>query len=183
MTEPPAPILRTLSPAEVPPTGTHVPIEADAAQRAALAAAADVVSVEALSAEVLVKPWSGEGFSVSGRVRAKLTQTCVVTLEPIVTTVDEVIDVKLVPPEEMSKYEITPDENGEIDLDASALDLPDPIEGGVIDVGAIVTEHFMLGIDPYPRKPGVVFDAETAGVGDGREALSPFAALARLKKE
>ena len=183
MTDTTPPIVRTLAPAEVPPTGTHVMIEADAAQRAALATAADVVSVEALAAEILVKPWSGEGFSVTGRVRARLTQACVVTLEPVATTVDEAIDVKLVPPEEMAKYEITPDENGEIDLDASALDMPDPIEGGVIDVGAIVTEYFVLGIDPYPRKSGVVFDAAASGVGDGREALSPFAALARLKKE
>ncbi|WP_333824253.1 YceD family protein [Pinisolibacter sp.] len=183
MTDTEHPIRRTLSPAEVPHTGTHVIIEADAGQRAALAEAAGIVSVEALSAEVLVRPWSGEGFAVTGKVSAKLTQTCVVTLEPVATTVDEAIDVKLVPPEEMAKYEVAPDENGEIDLDAAALDIPDPIEGGVIDVGAIVTEHFMLGLDPYPRKPGVVFDAETAGAGDGREKLSPFAALARLKKE
>jgi uncharacterized metal-binding protein YceD (DUF177 family) len=183
MTDEAHPIVRVLLPGEVAPAGTHVVLEADAAQRAALAAAADAISVEALSAELLVKPWSGEGFAVTGRVKAALTQTCVVTLEPTATTVDEAIDVKLVPPEEMAKYEIAPDENGEIDLDAAALDLPEPIEGGVIDVGAIVTEHFLLGIDPYPRKPGVVFDAGAAGVGDGRAELSPFAALARLKKE
>lgn len=177
------PLPRVLQPGDVPPLGTRVKIEADAAQRAALAALADVVSVEAMTAEVLVTPWSDEGFAVTGKVTAKLTQTCVVTLEPIATSVEEEIDVKLVPPEAMAKYEIAPDENGEIDLDASALDQPDPLEGGVIDVGGIVIEHLMLGIDPYPRKPGAVFDADSAGVGDGREALSPFAALARLKKE
>lgn len=183
MTDTTAPIVRTLSPADVAPSGTHVPIEADAAQRAALAVAADVPSVEAFSADLLVRPWSGDGFAVSGRVKAKLTQICVVTLEPIATTIDEEIDVKLVPPEAMAKYEIEPDEKGEIDLDASALDLPEPFEGGVLDLGSLAVEHFLLGIDPYPRKEGVVFDAETAGVGDGREKLSPFAALARMKKE
>ena len=183
MTDTLPPLTRTLVPGEVPPTGTRVPITADAAQRAALAAAGDVLSVESLTADILVKPWSGEGFAVTGVVRAALTQTCVVTLEPVATTVEEVVDVKLVPPEEMAKYEIPPDENGEIDLAAALADQPDPIEGGVIDVGAIVTEHFLVGIDPYPRKPGAVFDAEAAGVGEGREALSPFAALARLAKE
>lgn len=177
------PIVRPLSPSDVPPLGTHVTITADAAQRAALAEAAEAVSVESLVAEFRIVPWSGEGFAVTGRVRAELTQTCVVTLEPITTAVDEAVDVKLVPPEEMAKYDITPDENGEIDLDASVLDLPDPIEGGVIDLGAIACEYFMLGVDPYPRKPGAEFDAEALGVGDGREKLSPFAALARLKKE
>lgn len=183
MTDTARPIDRTLAPADVAPAGTHVVFEATDAERAALAAAAEVVSVESLSAQLLVRPWSGEGFVVTGRVKAKLTQTCVVTLEPIVATVDEEVDVKLVPPEEMSKYEIEPDENGEIDLDASILDLPEPMEGGVIDVGAIVAEHFLLAVDPYPRKPGAVFDAEAVGVGDGRETLSPFAALAKLKKE
>ena len=183
MTDTARPLDRTLAAADVAPAGTHVVFAATEAERTALAAAAEVPSVESLSAEVVVRPWSGEGFAVTGRVRAKLTQTCVVSLEPIATEVDEEIDVKLVPPEEMAKYEIEPDENGEIDLDASMLDLPEPMEGGVIDVGAIVAEHFILAIDPYPRKPGAVFDAEAAGVGDGREALSPFAALAKLKKE
>ena len=44
------PIVRPLSPADVPPLGTHVTITADAAQRAALAEAAEAVSVESLVA-------------------------------------------------------------------------------------------------------------------------------------
>lgn len=183
MTEPKSPIVRLLSPGEVAPSGTRVILEADAAQRAELARAAEVVSVEALRAEILVKPWSGDGFAVTGRVTARLTQTCVVSLEPMEASVDEEVDVKLVPPEKMAKYEIEPDENGEIELDVSALDVPEPIVDGVLDIGAIVVEHFLLGIDPYPKKPGAVFDPEAVGVGDGREKLSPFAALARLKKE
>jgi len=183
MTDTDRPIPRVLLPGEVAPLGTHVNIEADADQRAALARLADIPAVDAFTAELLVRPWSGDGFAVGGRVRAKVVQTCVVTLEPIAASIDEEVDVKLVPPEEMAKYEITPDENGEIDLDAGGADLPDAIEGGVIDLGAIAVEHFMLGLDPYPRKPGVVFDAEAVGVGDGREKLSPFAALAKLKKE
>jgi hypothetical protein len=183
MTDTVQPIVRTLLPQDVPPTGTHVKIEADEATRAALARAAAVPAVAALRAELEIRPWSGDGFLVTGRVVARLTQTCVVSLEPIETNVDETVEVKLVPPEAMAKFEVHPDENGEIDLDAAALDLPDPIEGGVIDLGAIVTEHFMLGIDPYPRKPGAVFDAAAAGVATGDAELSPFAALARLKKE
>ncbi len=183
MTDTARPLARTLAPSDVSPAGTHVRIDAGAAERAALAAAADIPAVETLTAELVVRPWSGDGFSISGRLKATVTQTCVVTLEPIAAVIDEEIDVKLVPPEAMAKYEIKPDENGEIDLDASALDLPEPLEGGVIDVGGLVCEHFMLSLDPYPKKPGAVFDAEAAGVGDGREILSPFAALAKLEKE
>lgn len=178
----PCPIVRVLAPTDVSPAGTHVRITADAAQCAAIAALADVPAVDALSAELVVKPWSGTGFAVDGRVRARLRQACVVTLEPVETTVDEVVAVKLVPPQDMVKYVEEPDENGDIDLDAVA-DLPDPMENGVIDVGAIVVEHFMVGIEPYPRKEGALFDAAAVGAEAGPEVVSPFAALARLGKE
>lgn len=178
-----SPFARTLAVHDVAPTGTHVVIVADEAQRHALAEAADLLAVESFRAELLVRPWSGHGFAVSGRVAATLSQSCVVTLEPVETTVDEVVDVKLVPPEEMAKYVTAPDEEGGIDLDASALDAPDPIENGVIDLGAIATEFFMLGIDPYPKRPGAVFDPAAQPGGADDAPMSPFAALARLKQE
>jgi hypothetical protein len=36
-------------------------------------------------------------------------------------------------------------------------DPPDPIIDGTIDVGALVAEFLALGLDPYPKKPGVEF--------------------------
>ena len=47
-----------------------------------------------------------------------------------------------------------------------------------IDLGAIATEFLILAIDPYPRKPGAVFQSPSAG----EPAAHPFAALAALKK-
>ena len=41
------------------------------------------------------------------------------------------------------------------------------------------SEHLTLGLDPYPRKPGVAF-AEPAPLGADADA-SPFAALKTLK--
>ena len=50
--------------------------------------------------------------------------------------------------------------------------------GGVVDLGTLAVEFLILGLDPYPRKPGAVFQApqETAA-GEG-----PFSALAALQK-
>src|SRR5262249_4580645 len=64
--------------------------------------------------------------------------------------------------------------NPEMPLD----DLPEALVGGSIDLGAIATEFLVLGIDPYPRKPGTQFQAP-AGEDD---APRPFAALAALRK-
>ncbi|MEI8155053.1 MAG: DUF177 domain-containing protein, partial [Hyphomicrobiales bacterium] len=57
-------------------------------------------------------------------------------------------------------------------------DPPEVMHDGVVDIGGVATEFLLLGIDPYPRKPGSVFDAPPAG-----DPIShPFAALAALKK-
>jgi hypothetical protein len=181
-TAPKIPFDHVLSPTEITAAGTRVVMTADEAARRTLADLADILDVETFRAELHVVPWSGKGFAVSGRVAARVHQACVVSLEPVETVIDETVDLKLVPPEEMAKYEIAPDESGDLDLDAIA-GLPDPIEDGVIDLGAIAVEHFMLGLDPYPRKEGAVFDPAAVGLDIDPKEMSPFAALARLGKE
>jgi hypothetical protein len=55
---------------------------------------------------------------------------------------------------------------------------PEPLEGGIVDLGALATEFLILGLDPYPRKPGAVFvPPQGADLDQG-----PFAALGRLAK-
>ena len=58
-------------------------------------------------------------------------------------------------------------------------DEPDPVIDGKIDLGALAAEFFALGLDPYPRKPGVAFDEEET---NPEPTDSPFAALARRGK-
>jgi hypothetical protein len=48
----------------------------------------------------------------------------------------------------------------------------------VVDLGALATEFLILGLDPYPRKAGAVFQPPAPAQPDE----SPFAALAKLKK-
>ncbi len=55
----------------------------------------------------------------------------------------------------------------------------EPLIGNAVDLGLIATEFFILGIDPYPRKPGVAFEGpKTAADPTSR----PFAGLAALQK-
>ncbi|HEY1452267.1 MAG TPA: DUF177 domain-containing protein, partial [Roseiarcus sp.] len=51
----------------------------------------------------------------------------------------------------------------------------DPVIDGKIDLGALTAEHFALGLDPYPRKPGAEFVAPDEQAAPD----SPFAALAK----
>ena len=52
-------------------------------------------------------------------------------------------------------------------------DEPDPIVDGKIDLGALAAEFFALGLDPYPRKPGVAFEPPA----EPEPEATPFAVL------
>ncbi len=98
------------------------------------------------------------------------------TLAPVENVVDEPIDVEFVPPSQIpASAKSIQKEEGE---DAEIPEPPDPIVGGAIDLGRLAMEFLTLGIDPYPRKPGVVFVAPEAPK-DPEE--HPFAALKALK--
>ena len=59
---------------------------------------------------------------------------------------------------------------------------PEPLVGGVIDIGEAVTQQLVLALDPYPRKPGAVPPAPMEG-DTGLPENGPFAALSALKKD
>jgi uncharacterized metal-binding protein YceD (DUF177 family) len=111
-------------------------------------------------------------------VTADVVQPCVVTLEPVSGRVDEVIEVRLAPAAEADRFKPSTNEAGEIVIDLDD-EIPDFYEGGTIDVGAIAAEFFVLGLDPYPRKPGIAFDPLP---DPDKAAVSPFAKLAVLKR-
>ena len=152
------------------PSEQTMTIEASAEERAALAEALDILSIETLKAEVAVRPWRGEGVRVLGTVTGDVTQACVVTLEPVAGHVEETFDVRLHP--DVSESE-------EVVVDPDQPDPPERLEGYEVDVGAIALEHFALGLDPYPRAPGVEFDPVEDDAEE--EEPSPFAVLASLK--
>jgi uncharacterized metal-binding protein YceD (DUF177 family) len=164
--------------AQIPDAGLHREIEADHAVREAMAELAglrEIVSAHA-SFDVTVK--SGGRVHVVGQVRARIGQTCVVTLDPLETEVDEAIDLEFAPPEQITKLADLVDEAEE--SDAEIPDPPEPIVGGVIDLGRLATDALFLAIDPYPRKPGVVFEPKL-DAADPQD--HPFAALKALKRD
>ncbi|MGI4747246.1 MAG: DUF177 domain-containing protein, partial [Janthinobacterium lividum] len=130
---------------------------------------------------------------------ARLTRTCVVTLEEFPVVVAEQFMVRFVPAE-------PGDEQADVELDLDADD-DVPYDGTTIDLGEAAIEQLALALDPYPRKPGaerppgVVRGDPPTGEGtdrwsddpdaevtaeDGNEEAArphPFAALARLRRE
>ena len=71
----------------------------------------------------------------------------------------------------------------EVEIDPESEDPPEPLEGGALDLGELVSEELALALDPYPRKPGVAPVDLSFGAPEEEsdEEDSPFAALAALK--
>ena len=144
--------------ARLPQKGLPVVIEADAAQRAALAEEHGLISVESYRAELLVASWKRNGVKISGRVEADITQACIVTLEPVEAHIDEPVEALLLPDDSKLGRQGF-DGGGEILLDAEGPDSPETFSGDTIDIGALAEQYFGLAIDPYPRKQGASLNA------------------------
>ena len=162
--------------AKIPDTGLHRDIEADSVTRAAMAELAEVREILSAAASFDVTLRRDSRVHVAGRVRARVGQTCVVTLDPIETEIDEVIDLEFAPPEQIPELSELVDAAEEAEEEIP--DPPEPISNGIIDLGRVATDALFLAIDPYPRKPGVVFEPETEAVDPGDH---PFAALKALQ--
>jgi hypothetical protein len=157
---------------DVPETGRSFVLTAGENTRAAIAILAGLRTLPRLEARFDVAPYGRDGLQVTGRVSATVGQVCVVTLEPMENEVDEAIELQFTP--------VAAPAIAEMDkaVDVVAVDAPEPLIGGSIDLGAIATDFLILGIEPYPRKADAVFEPPTAGEVSG----GPFAALAALKK-
>jgi uncharacterized metal-binding protein YceD (DUF177 family) len=162
--------------AQIPDTGLHRDLEAGPAARAAMADVAGLREVLSAQASLDVTPKGGGRVHVAGRVQARIGQTCVVSLDPILNDIDETIDLIFAPPEQVPEMAALVDEAAE--SDAEIPDPPEPIENGVIDLGRVATDALFLAVDPYPRKPDVVFEplVEPEDPED-----HPFAALKALQ--
>jgi uncharacterized metal-binding protein YceD (DUF177 family) len=176
MTPKPDPWSVPVSVAQIPETGMHLDIQADRAQRAAMAEVAGLREILSASAALDVTPKSGGRVHVAGYVRARVGQTCVVTLDPIENDIDEAIDLVFAPPEQIPQLADLVDEAAK--SEAEIPDPPEPIDNGVIDLGRLATDALLLGIDPYPRRPDAVFEPPV--VADDPED-HPFAALKALQ--
>jgi len=147
-----------------------VEIDADEAERAALAKRFELVGIDRLTGTFTIRR-DAAGIVVEGRVEAALTQACSITGDPLPATVDESVALRFVPEDEAGQDEV---ELGDQDIDVI------PYDGGAIDLGEVAAETMTLALDPFPRGPGAEAALREAGVLSEEEA-GPFGALAALK--
>jgi uncharacterized metal-binding protein YceD (DUF177 family) len=144
---------------------SRVSIEPTEAERSAIAQRLGIPEVASLVCRFYLRRWEGATVQAEGSLRARVTQTCVVSNDNFESDIAEEFEIRFVP-EGM--------ESDEIDLDA-----PDeiPYAGAMIDLGEATTEQLALALDPFPKKPGAEIPAEAR-----EEAETAFSALGRLRK-
>jgi hypothetical protein len=162
--------------AQIPEAGLHRDIEASPAEREAMAEVAGLREIVSANASLDVTPEGGGRFHVAGHVRARVGQTCVLTLDRIENDIDEEIDLIFAPSEQIPNLADLVDKAAESDVEIP--DPPEPIVNGVIDLGRLATDALFLGVDPYPRRPDAVFKPPVEAADP---EAHPFAALKALK--
>ena len=164
--------------AQIPEIGLSRELVADQATRETMARIASLREILSARATFDVKPESGGKVHVTGKLNARIGQTCVVTLDPIENDIDEEIDLIFAPVEQIPHIA---DERGDEEIEIGEGDVPDPPEpivNGIIDLGRLATDVLFLAIDPYPRKEGAVFEPQVTAADPEDH---PFAALKALK--
>lgn len=169
---PPFPVSRPLAVTAVPPGGLDLTIQPTEAQCAVLAQQNKLRALAGVEARLHVSRSGAEGLEVSGVLRARVRQTCVLTLEDFDADIEEPVHLRFAPLPAHAAAQSGAESLQIVDLDEDA---PDPLIGGVVDLGAVLCEFLALGIDPYPRRPGAQFvEPAPPSVED-----SPFAILQR----
>ncbi|MEL6127057.1 MAG: YceD family protein [Pseudomonadota bacterium] len=160
-------------PAKLLSGAAEIPVRETAtdAEKAALAELFDAQEVRKFRIAGTLRPAGKGSWTLDATLTATLVQTCVVTLEPVVTTLSEPVQRRWIPGGEPMTGEITVDSESDEDVD----DLDDGV-----DIGQVATEAAALALPPYPRAA----DAPEIAPAEPEEEVEkprPFAALAELK--
>lgn len=150
-------------------------IDANAAERAAVARRFDLRALDALSGRFIVAAAPG-GVRVTGAVTARAAQACVISGEDVPAVIGEPVDLMFLG---------AADSAGEVELAAGDCDVL-PVEGRGIDLGEIAAQTLGLALDPYPRAEAAKLAAARTLLLSEEEAArqaavkaNPFAVLKR----
>jgi uncharacterized metal-binding protein YceD (DUF177 family) len=162
--------------------GAALEIVASEGERSALTRRFGFLGLPAFSARVTVDRRPGGQVVVEGRLRGKIVQACILTLDPVTQELDEAFRI-------VFKQDLAEDrdpESGEALVNAQ-VDAPEPLPGNLLDIGEIVAEQLSLAADPYPRRPGVKLEdvlpkpRHSGRPGRNEQRRHPFAGLAALR--
>ena len=173
----PPPLARTLR-VDGLKDGEERSIEVNAGERESVASLLDLVALDRLSFSFRVHRRGQGRLALRGTLAASVTQICVVSLEPVASTLEVPVEIEFWPMHLIEDRALTVDEAAS----HGTLDWPEPIVDNKIDLGPVIYETLATALDPYPKREGVSFQWSDGPAEAGPEPEeSPFAELKRLK--
>ena len=151
--------------------GTFVKeIEAGPAECEALAGRFGLLAINSLSAKLSVRHSMNGLIHLRGRLTAEVVQECVVSLEAVPAKLDEPFE---------QYFTMRAADDGDEMLPLDDEEAPEPLDGGLLDLGEAVAQHLAVALDPYPRLTSARFDqGDPVQLEDERP--KPLAAIAKL---
>jgi uncharacterized metal-binding protein YceD (DUF177 family) len=159
-------------------TAEPVTLEADEAERTALAKRFGLIGVDRLAATLSLDT-EGDEVAARGTLCAAWVQSCAVSGDDLPMQIEEAITLRFVPLATLEAAE----EDEEIELEADELD-EIGYQGTSFDLGEAVAQSLALAIDPYAEGPSADDARRRHGLVEEGEAEGPLAeALRSLKKD
>ncbi len=152
-------------------------IDVTEAERGEIAGLLDLEALDPLIFRYRVRRGAGGRLSVTGTLEAGVTQTCVVSLDPLKKRLELPVEMEFWPatlPGDLEKAE----DSGSSDF----FEWPEPIIDGTVDLGPIIYESLATALDPYPKREGASFEWSQVAEGTETGDDGPFAALKQLKR-
>ncbi len=150
---------------------TEFAIRPDAAGRETLAAELGLEGLPKLAFTGRIRAVDGDAWTVEGRLTARVTQPCVITLAPVSTDLNS--EFRRV----FSPHAATP-EGDEVEMTDDELE---PL-GQFIDLAAIMAEELSLALPLYPRAEGAMLDSPETDT-PAEQGRKPFSGLADMLKD
>lgn len=154
-------------------------IEANDEEREALALRLGLIELGSLRARLASRRKPGSSLILlTGRFKADVVQTCVVTLRPVPARVEGGVRLR---------YSLAeaPRPSGEVTALVVAPegdDPPETIGPRGIDLGEAAVQQLAVALEPYPRADGAVLAQATWGAGEDA-VRGPFEGLRALKSK
>jgi uncharacterized metal-binding protein YceD (DUF177 family) len=164
----------------------NVDLNADAAERQALASRFDLLEVCGLRGHGRLERRGAE-LVLRGWLEADVVQECVVSLEPVPARVRQPVErrYRLGGTSAAARTRFEP--HGTVVLEDDEDDV-EPVIGREIDLGEAFAEELGLALEPYPRAPAAAaLESGDLGphvsVGSEDRPDKPFAALRQLQEK
>lgn len=144
----------------------------EAPARRAIADTLNLLDLPQLRFEGAIRALGTDEWALTGQLTAKVVQACVITLEPVETTLTEDVALTFSP-------HVTATDEVEVEMGDETVE---PL-GQWIQLGDIALEALSLALPTHPRAPGAELPEDAQDdAPEEDEPRRPFAGLANLLK-